>query len=63
MEQNRWKSPVLWAAILAQVIAILMLSGLVTGEQVTLIEKISAAVLQLLVLFGIINSPTNKDSL
>lgn len=60
MKQNRWKSWALWSAIVAQIIAILLLTGLITGEQVTLIEKIVAAVLQLLVLFGVVNNPTNK---
>ena len=64
MEQNRLKSWVTWSAIVAQIIAILQLSGVfekigIATEQV---EQVIGCVLQLLVLFGVLNNPTSADS-
>jgi len=59
VEQNRFKSPVVWAAIAAQVLAILLLAGVI-GE--TMNAALSAAVTGLLeigVLVGILNDPTD----
>lgn len=62
MEQNRLKSWVTWTAIVGQIIAILQLSGVFAkiGIDVGLVGDICAGVLQLLVLFGVLNNPTNK---
>lgn len=61
MEQNRWRSKVLWAAVIAQVIAIGQLTGLFEriGVDAGLVGDVAAAVLQLLVLVGVVNNPTN----
>ena len=63
--QSRWRSKVLWAAIAAQVIALLAFTGVLKLIGVTedWLNTVSGGVLQLLVLFGVINSPTNKDTL
>ena len=62
--QNRFKSKVLWVAIAAQVIALLELTGAfkAMGLDAGLVGDVVAGVLQLLVLFGILNSPTSADS-
>ena len=62
MKQNRFKSKVLWAAIIAQVIALLQLTGVfkAIGIDVGLVGDITAGVLQLLVLVGILNVPTDS---
>jgi uncharacterized membrane protein len=62
MEQNRWKSKVLWAAIVAQVIALGQLTGIFAaiGIDAGQVGDICAAVLQLLVIVGVVNDPTNK---
>jgi len=62
MEQSRWKSPVLWAAIFAQIISIGQLTGLWVkfGIDTGMIGDVVAAVLQLMVLFGVLNDPVNK---
>ena len=61
MTQCRWKSKVLWAAILAQLLIICRLLGLweAIGVEESTVSNIAAAVLQLLVIFGVINDPTN----
>lgn len=63
MTQNRWKSKVLWAAIIAQVIAILQLTGAFTalGIDSGLFGDVAAAVLQLLVIIGVVNNPSNSE--
>ncbi len=62
MEQNRLKSWVVWSAIVAQVLAILQLANVfqAIGIDVGLVGDICAGVLQLLVLFGVLNNPVNK---
>jgi uncharacterized membrane protein len=59
--QNRFKSKVLWAAIAAQIIALLELTGAfkAMGLDAGLAGDVIAGVLQLLVLFGVLNNPTD----
>jgi uncharacterized membrane protein len=62
MEQNRWTSPVLWAAIVAQVVSILLMVGAIgtgLGEQV---NQVAGGILQLLVLVGVLNNPTDGQN-
>lgn len=57
--QNRWKSRYLWAALLAQFLSILVLTGVIdTGLSAT-IEGVLASVLQVLVAIGVLNNPTD----
>lgn len=62
--QNRFKSKVLWVAIAAQVIALLELTGAfkAVGLDAGLVGDVVAGVLQLLVLFGVLNNPTDGDN-
>jgi uncharacterized membrane protein len=62
--QNRFKSKVLWAAVAAQVISILVLTGAdkALGLDMGVVGDVVAGVLQLLVLFGILNVPTDPDN-
>lgn len=64
MEQNRLTSWVVWSAIVGQIIAILQLSGVFAkmGIDAGLVGDIVAGVLQLLVLFGVLNNPTSQDN-
>jgi len=59
--QNRFKSPVVWAAVLAQVVAILLALGVISAGQGEAVNAVIASVLQVLVLFGVLNDPTNKE--
>lgn len=61
--QNRLKSPVFWAAIIAQVLTILVLTGVIGSETSEAINNVAAAVLQALVVLGVLNNPTNKAGL
>lgn len=58
--QNRFKSPVLWGAVVAQVLAILTTLGVFGTSESGAIEQVIAAVLQLLTVFGVLNNPTDK---
>ena len=61
-KQNRWKSPVLWAAIVAQICAILVMVGLLDTVLSDQIQAVTAGVLQLLAIVGIVNNPTDRES-
>lgn len=63
MEQNRFKSPVVWASIAAQILSILVLVGVIDTGLSESIEAVVAAVLQLLATFGVLNNPTSKTSM
>lgn len=57
--QSRWRSKVLWSSIITQVCAILVMCGVldsVTSEQV---QAVLGTVLQLAVIVGIVNNPTD----
>lgn len=62
MDQNRWKSPVLWTSIGAQVVAILLLTGVIGSEQAEYVNNILAALLQVAVAIGIVNNPVDKEN-
>lgn len=62
-KQSRWKSKVLWAAVAAQVLALLQMTGLLArlGVDAGTAGDVVAAVLQLLVIVGVVNDPTNGE--
>lgn len=61
MEQNRFRSPVLWSTVIALVLGILMNVGVITLEQNEwILSTIVAPVLEIFAIFGILNNPTNK---
>lgn len=60
MEQSRWKSWVLWSTIIAQVLGILVLTGVIDTGLAEQIEKIGGLTLQIFSIMGIINNPTDK---
>ena len=62
MEQNRWRSPILWGAIVAQILSILLLVGVVDVAISDLVNQVAAGVLQLGVLVGLLNNPTDKTN-
>lgn len=61
--QNRFKSLVLWTSIVAQVVVIGLLTHLFNIGLGDTINAVASAVLQLLVLLGILNNPTNPNAL
>ena len=60
MNQNRFKSPVVWAAVVAQILTVLIVLDVINVAQQEAINQVVAAVLQLLIAFGVINNPTDK---
>lgn len=62
MKQNRWQSPVLWAAVVAQVMTILQITGAfrAMGLDAGIVGDVAASLIQILILFGVLNDPTNK---
>jgi uncharacterized membrane protein len=62
MNQNRWKSPVLLAALAAQILSILVLTGVVDVTQSQAINVAIGGILQVLVAFGVLNNPTDKGA-
>ena len=63
MTQNRWKSPVFWGAVVAQLISLGQITGIWQryGIDTGMIGDVVAGVLQLGVLFGLLNNPTSKE--
>jgi Bacteriophage holin. len=61
MKQNRFESPVLWAAVVAQMLAILVVLGVIDIGQSEAVSAVVAGILQLLVAFGVLNNPTQQD--
>jgi phi LC3 family holin len=60
--QSRFKSKVVWLAVISQIMAILLALGVIDVSQNEIINTIVASVLQLLVLFGVLNNPTDGSS-
>lgn len=63
MEQNRFKSPVLWSSLTSQVLAMLIVLGVIDTGMSEAIKALVVALLEILGLFGIVNNPTRKDTL
>lgn len=57
--QNRLQSKVVWAAIIAQVLAILLALGVIDTGMSETINAVVVSVLQLLVAFGVLNNPSD----
>ena len=62
MDQNRFKSPVVWAAVVAQILTVLIVLDVINVAQQETINQVVAAVLQLLVAFGVINNPRDAEN-
>jgi uncharacterized membrane protein len=63
MTQSRIKSPVFWGALAAQVISIGQLTGVWAeyGIDTGMLGDVVAGVLQLAVIVGLLNNPTDKE--
>ena len=58
--QNRLKSKIVWIAALAQIVIILQLTGVLQISDIEIVNGVATAVIQMLVLFGVLNDPTSK---
>lgn len=63
MKQNRFKSPVVWTAIVGQIISLGQLTGLWAklGVDAGIVGDVAAGVIQLGVIIGVLNNPTVSD--
>jgi uncharacterized membrane protein len=57
--QNRFKSVVTWASIIALILNCLVQFGVLLPEQSNAISGAISGILNALVIFGILNNPTN----
>ncbi|WP_024834149.1 phage holin [Ruminiclostridium josui] len=62
-KQSRWKSKVMWVAAAGQVISLLQLTGVFArmGIDVGIAGNVVAGFIQLLVIVGFLNDPTNPN--
>ena len=56
--QNRFKSKIVWTAVLGQ---ILLIVGFFSPEISDGVKIVGGAAIEILTLFGILNNPTNKE--
>jgi uncharacterized membrane protein len=59
--QNRFKSKVTWATIAGLILSMLVTTGILQPSQSTVINDVAVAVLDALVVFGILNNPTDAE--
>jgi len=64
MTQSRWRSPVFWGSVVAQIISLGQITGIWSkyGIDTGVVGDVVAGVLQLGVLLGLLNNPSMKDS-
>lgn len=58
--KERLKSPVTLAAIVGQIVTILLMVGAINTGLGDTVNNVTAGVIQLLVLFGVLNNPADK---
>lgn len=61
MTRSRFRSPVLWSTLVAQLLSILLAVGVIDVGQSTTVNIIAASILEILTVVGILNNPTNAD--
>lgn len=59
--QNRFQSKVTWATIASLVLSMLVTTGILQPTQSTVVNGVAVAVLDALVVFGILNNPTDPE--
>lgn len=59
MTQNRFKSVVTWASLAALVVGVLVQCGVILPDQGNAISGAVSGILNAMVVFGILNNPTD----
>ncbi len=59
MEQKRIQSPVVWASLAAQALSVLVMLGVLDTGISDAVNDLVAGLLQLLVVLGVLNNPTD----
>lgn len=60
--KNRLKSPVVWTSLIAQILAILLLVGVIDVTESQVVEQVVALSMQILVAVGVFNNPTDRTN-
>lgn len=60
MVQKKWRSPILWMAIISQVLSILVLANVLPLDIADHYKAILILVLELLTTVGVLNNPNDK---
>lgn len=60
--KEKFKSWVFWSSLAAQIVSILMLTGVIDIAQSEVINGVVASVLQCFVVFGVLNNPNERSS-
>ena len=60
--KTRMKSWVFWSSLIAQVLSLLVATGILPLSASNELNGIVASVLQIFVTFGVLNNPTDKTS-
>ena len=60
--KQRLKSWVFWSSVAAQILSILVMTGTISTEISQVVDGVVVAVLQLFVVFGVLNNPTDSTS-
>lgn len=63
IEQNRFRSPVLWGAVIAQILSLLVTIGVIDTGMSEAIDAVVVAILELMTVFGVLNNPTNRSGM
>lgn len=58
--QSRWKSVYVWTALATQTLSILVLTGAIEVSQSDVITQVVAMVLQIGVIVGVLNNPSDE---
>ena len=59
MTQNRLQSPVVWAAIAAQVLSLLVTLGVIDTGLSNAVISVLVSIMEVLVAVGVLNNPTD----
>ena len=63
MNQNRFKSKILWIGIATQILSLLIALDVIDVGVSEAIEKVILSLCEIFVAFGILNNPTNSEGI
>lgn len=63
MNQDRFKSKLMWSSIIAQILSILVALGVINTGMSETLNTVCVGILQVLVFLGVLNNPTSADTL
>lgn len=62
MDQNRLHSKVVWMAVVAQIVGLLIVLGVIDTGMGNAVNAVASSLCELLVLFGVLNNPTDANN-